>query len=189
MRTQLLSLCAIFMAGCASAPVAEDAPRAVDSAMQQTREGFAEAALSPLEDFNLRREDIPDILARLDSPYGLPDPVNCILIRDEVIALTAVLGPDSDIPPPDEDDPDHAQWVADQSSDAALDVIADQATGWIPFRGLLREATGANDHESRVRRAYTLGHQRRAYLKGVGQQLGCPWPAAPLGRIILPEGD
>ena len=159
---------------------------AADSAVRQTGEGLADAALSPLEDLNLRREDIPERLSRLETPYGLPAGAgtDCDVIAAEVYRLTAVLGEDDDIPPPeDEEDEDTAQWAADRSSDAALGAVASEARGFIPFRGLVREATGASAHARRMARAYRLGAERRAYLKGYGQAIGCSWPAAPLPSL------
>jgi hypothetical protein len=50
---------------------------------------------------------------------------------------------------------------------------------FIPFRSLVREATGASAHERRLRAAFQAGVARRSYLKGVGAQLGCAPPAAP----------
>ena len=50
---------------------------------------------------------------------------------------------------------------------------------FIPFRSLVREATGASEHERKLRSAFQGGVARRAYLKGVGAQLGCAPPAAP----------
>lgn len=156
---------------------------AAESAVRQTGDGLTDAALSPLEDLNLRRQDIPERLASLDTPYGPPQgaDLSCAVIADEVARLTAVLGEDDDLPSPDdEDDEDRAKWAADKSSDAALGAVASEARGFIPFRGLVRDATGASAHARRVTRAYRLGGERRAYLKGYGQALGCHWPAAPL---------
>ena len=159
---------------------------AADSAVRQTRDGLTDAALSPLEDLNLRRENIPARLAGLDTPYGLTEDQSpdCAMIAEAVSQLTSVLGEDDDLPAPDDDDDeDRAQWAADRSSDAALGAVASEARGFIPFRGLVRDATGASAHARRVARAYRLGGERRAYLKGYGQALGCNWPAAPLRQI------
>ncbi len=188
----LAMFCLFAATGCAtngasSSEDATDMSEAAESAVRQTGDGLTDAALSPLEDLNLRREDIPERLASLDTPYGLPQggELNCVAIADEVSRLTAVLGEDDDLPPPDEerDDEDRAKWAADKSSDAALGAVASEARDFIPFRGLVRDATGASAHSRRVTRAYRLGGERRAYLKGYGQAIGCHWPAAPLQDI------
>lgn len=158
---------------------------AADSAVRQTGEGLGDAALSPLEDLNLRRDPIPERLAALQTPYRLPDGAksDCETIADAVSHLTAVLGPDDDIPPPEDEEEDTAEWAAEKSSDAALGAVSSQARSFIPFRGLVRDATGASAHQRRLSRAYRLGAERRAYLKGYGEAIGCSWPAAPLPQI------
>ena len=136
-------LLAVFLCACASQ--GHTGPgEAADSAAQRTSDGLADAALSPLEDLNLRREDIPPVLAKLETTYGLPDAADCQAIADEVTRLTAVLGQDNDIPPPEDEDEDHGQWAADKSSEATLGAVESSARGFIPFRGLVREVTGAN---------------------------------------------
>ena len=171
-----LTCFALLLAGCSTT---EDTGAAAGRAIETTGGGLTNAALSPLEDLNLRKEDIPPILANLDWPYEPPNPASCEQIEREVIDLSSVLGPDVDFPPP-EDERSRVDWVADEGADAALDFVASEARGFIPFRGLVREATGANDHAARVMRAFRMGQARRAFLKGVGASLKCQWPAAPL---------
>lgn len=179
-------LLALSLAACASQGHT-GASEATSSAVEQTGDGLADAALSPLEDLNLKREEIPPILAALETAYGLPENVTCEMIESEVAHLTTVLGPDSDVPPPDEDDEDYGQWAADKSSEAALGAVESSARGFIPFRGLVREVTGANSYSRKLARAYSLGLARRAFLKGYGQSMGCAWPAAPLEDVTLEE--
>ena len=57
---------------------------------------------------------------------------------------------------------------------------------FIPFRSIVREATGASAHERKLRAAFERGVARRAYLKGVGAQLGCAPPAAPEPNAGVP---
>ncbi|MEO0465208.1 MAG: hypothetical protein AAF216_01595 [Pseudomonadota bacterium] len=142
-------------------------------------DSLTDAALSPFEDLNLRQEEIPPVLAALDWPYDPPEPATCATIETDVIQLSAALGQDIDFPPPD-DERSRAEWATEEGTDAALGFVASEARGFIPFRGIVREATGANDYADRVARAIMLGHARRAYLKGIGASLGCDWPAAPL---------
>ncbi|MEM7768281.1 MAG: hypothetical protein AAF253_12450 [Pseudomonadota bacterium] len=166
---------------------ASTAGEAAGSAVDQTRDGFADAALSPLEDLNLKREPIPPNLKPLKSPYSSAHDMSCAEIANAVLALDADLGRDWDAPPPEEDNESRAEWAANQSSDAALGAIASQARGFIPFRGLVREATGAESHADRVVRAYQLGRERRAFLQGAGLPKGCLPPAAPWPND--PEAD
>lgn len=146
-------------------------------AAAQTRDGFADAAAAPLEDFNLRRREIPQVLAKLKSPYGPPSEMTCAAILLDIAELDGVLGLDWDSGAPDERL--NTEVLADEASNAALDAVRNVSTGWIPFRGLVRQATGAQSHEKKYNQAFKIGAQRRAYLKGYGQALDCPVPAQP----------
>ena len=75
----------------------------------------------------------------------------------------------------------------DAASDAALDTIASEASSLIPFRSLVRRASGAYAYQKKYNLAYKIGAQRRAYLKGIGLARGCPPPARP--NPIEPEPD
>ena len=150
---------------------------AAGSTYSQTRDGFTDAALSPLEDLNLRRDEIPPVLVNIKSPYDLPTDLTCRDIKQLIGQLDKVLGPDWDTPVPDERL--RTEKLADSASEATLGAIASEARGFIPFRSLVRKATGADSHEKRYNQAYKIGAQRRAYLKGVGLAKGCPAPARP----------
>ena len=150
---------------------------AASGAASQTRDGFAGAASAPLDDFNLRRREIPQVLAKLKAPYGPPGEITCAGILMDVAELDAVLGLDWDSGTPDERL--DTEVLADEAADAALNAVRNVSTGWIPFRGLVRQATGAESHEKKYNQAFKIGAQRRAYLKGYGQALGCPIPAQP----------
>jgi len=169
----------LLASACASSGM--DAGEAANRAVDQTSSGLGDAALSPLEDLNLRRDPIPPELEQLETPYGALTAESCAAIARDVQELTALLGPDDDLPPADDEaEEDRARWAADRSSEAALDAVASQARSVIPFRSLVRDATGASAHARKLANAYRLGMERRAYLKGYGQALGCSWPAAPL---------
>jgi len=150
---------------------------AAGSAYSQTRDGLGDAALSPLEDLNLRREPIPEILKGVQSPYDLPEVLSCEDILKRLAQLDAVLGPDWDTPVPDERL--RTEKLADSASDATLGAIASEARGLIPFRGIVRKATGAESYEKKYNTAYKIGAQQRAYLKGMGLAKDCPLPARP----------
>lgn len=150
---------------------------AAGDAAIQTRDGLADAAAAPLSDLNLRRREIPQLLAGMASPYGPDEEMSCARIAMDIVELDAVLGRDWDSGAPDERL--NSEILADEAADAALDTVRNVSTGWIPFRGLLRQATGAQSHEKKYNQAFKIGAQRRAYLKGYGQALGCDLPAEP----------
>ncbi|KCZ83698.1 hypothetical protein HAD_13889 [Hyphomonas adhaerens MHS-3] len=188
----------LLAAACASSP--EPAPRenpagsdgvvqntetAAGSAYTQTKNGLPGAAMSPLEDLNLKRDPIPPILQDIKSPYDVPEDISCSEITLILAELDAALGPDWDTENPDERL--RTEKLADEASDAALDTISSTASSLIPFRSLVRRATGAYAYQKKYNRAYKLGAQRRAYLKGVGLARGCPPPARP--NPEAPEPD
>ena len=49
----------------------------------------------------------------------------------------------------------------------------------IPFRGLIRELSGANAQERAVQAAIQAGLARRGFLKGLGAARRCQYPAGP----------
>ena len=58
--------------------------------------------------------------------------------------------------------------------------VAQSVVGsFIPFRGIIREISGANKHEDELQDAIVAGMMRRAFLKGMGLKLGCAYPARP----------
>lgn len=159
---------------------------ATNSAMEKTREGLPDAALSPLEDFNLRRDEIPPILQDMKSPYELSPMLTCEQVEGQLAKLDLVLGPDWDTPNPDERL--RTEVLADSAAEATLSALASEARGFIPFRGLIRKATGAESHEKKYNKAFKIGAQQRAYLKGYGLAKGCPPPARP-DFLVIPEID
>jgi len=120
---------------------------------------------APFRDTNLMKEKIPPLLEQASAdPYSLAGVRNCAQFRNAVTALDQVLGADVDQLKPKE-----GQSV----DEAALDVTEDLATGFIPFRGVIRRVSGAAAHEKKVRAAIYAGGLRRAYLKGMARGRGC----------------
>ncbi len=159
----------------------------VDTAKTRARDGIGDATLQPLTDLNIRREEIPEVLRNMRTPYG-PVPIGCDPIAAEVTTLTDILGPDSDAPSIDEDDPtlseEAGEEIGEEVADYALDTVRGFTSDAIPFRSVVRRATGAKKHDKRVRQAYEKGLRRRSYLKGIGMQRGCLPPASPEIQIF-----
>lgn len=178
----LLACLALFLCACVSKPKApsegEALPdNATQKAMDRTSDGLGSAAAAPLTDFNLRREKIPALLKTIRNPYAVSPAIRCEEIANRVEALNAVLGRDWDIPPPDKDSLE--ERAADGASTAFLDAVASEASGLIPYRGLVRTVSGANRHAKKVRKAYERGSHQRTFLKGIGLMKGCLGAAAP----------
>lgn len=128
-----------------------------------------EVAKTPLRDLNIDGRDIPDVLATAArDPYAMAGLNTCDALVTRIAALDTVLGADYDIAQSD---------GGDRLSEGR---IGQSVVGSIvPFRGIVREVTGAASNDRALRAAYTAGMVQRAFLKGVGLGRGCEYPARP----------
>ncbi|WP_143435509.1 hypothetical protein [Henriciella aquimarina] len=165
----------LLLASCANKPASE----ATSTAVSETRAGFADAAMTPLEDLNLKRDQIPDALQSVGNPYKVPADITCAEIEAQIITLNAVLGPDWDTPEDDGDDPTLSQRAGGAASDGVLGTVASEAGGIMPYRGWIRQLTGAKAHQKKIESAYERGSHRRTYLKALGLMKGCDPVAVP----------
>lgn len=149
------------------------------------KEGVPGAVEAPLEDVNVIRTQIPPILLRAEeAPYARPDPPSCANISSNVSALEDALGDDFDVREPD--DASLNEKRGRQAGETMVAVLRDTTTDFIPLRSWVRRLSGAQRHANEVRAAVYAGRVRRAYLKGLGEALGCRYPAAPKGASPLP---
>jgi hypothetical protein len=130
--------------------------------------GAKDVAQTPLKDLNLRKDPIPEVLLRaVDAPYSVDGLSKCSHYVAAVEELDAVLGIDFDVASPE-----------DRRISAGR--VAQSIVGsFIPFRGVVREVSGAAKHERDFQEAILHGMMRRAFLKGMGLKLGCEYPARP----------
>jgi hypothetical protein len=169
---------ALTLAGCASP----------DTAKGAAKEGIQlqKAVEAPLADLNLVQEKIPAVLeAAIKAPYALPSQRDCAALANEVRGLDGALGADLDTPPTAAN-PGLVERGSNMVGDAANDALKGAAESVIPFRGWVRRLDGAERHSKAVAAAIAAGSVRRAFLKGVGQTLGCEAPAAPLQALAAP---
>jgi len=140
---------------------------------------LAEAAQIPLSDANLVKVTIPDALLRaVADPYDPRGMGECRAIATEISRLDDALGPDADAWSGPDTRSDVAR-TADTAQNAAMTVVREGVRSAIPFRGWLRQISGAARAEREVEQAIIAGATRRGYLKGVGMRLNCPPPASP----------
>lgn len=127
-----------------------------------------DVARTPLEDFNIDSDDIPDVLVvAARDPYASNGLSSCNAIVAEIALLDRALGADFDI-------------AETQERGISRGRVAQSVVGsFIPFRGIVREVSGANARRNEVNMAITSGMVRRGFLKGLGQQRGCSYPARP----------
>ena len=154
-----------------------NAGASISSGTQTFNAGVGSAVQAPLEDLNLKREDIPPVLLEAQAaPYAATGLGRCGAIAAEVARLDEALGPDIDDPAASD-----VPTIDQQAAGAALEAVRDTATDFIPFRSWVRRLSGAAQHSREVQSAIRAGLARRAFLKGVGMQRSCAPPAAPYG--------
>lgn len=172
----LVGACGL-LAACNGGLSMSGANSSIASGTQTFNAGVGDAVQAPLEDFNLRREDIPAVLnAAVGNPYSIGGLTQCSALSAEIERLDEALGPDMDVPSSGE-----GVAVDQQAAGLALNVVRDTATDFIPFRSWVRRLSGAAQHSQAVQTAVRSGLVRRAFLKGVGMQRNCAPPAAPYG--------
>lgn len=155
----------------AGAALALSACATVPASTGERASRLGTAAAQPLRDLNLAREDpAPALAAASRSPYAPPVPADCPTINLEIGVLTAALGPDLDDQAFDTQGPGMAQELVEG---AIRDLVG------LPYRGVVRRITGADARDRIARKAVLAGYVRRAWLRGLAANLGCPAPAPP----------
>ncbi len=146
----------------------DEEPRQVNDDTVTARD----VAITPIEDLNLENDEIPPLLlAAQADPYAYKGFKRCNQYTAAITELDQVLGPDFDLTQPDE--------RALSAGGVAKSVVG----ALIPFRGVIRELSGANKHQRQFQDAIMAGVMRRAFLKGMGLKLGCKYPARPADEV------
>ncbi|MBI3368462.1 MAG: hypothetical protein HY021_08485 [Burkholderiales bacterium] len=167
--TFVVSALALVLTACATSDSARPATGS------PTGSAIGDTAVTPLNDLNLVRGDIPaPLLTAQKAPYAMPATRSCDAVSAEVLALDSVLGPDLDVPPQANN-----PGLIERGGDAATGALRGAAEGLVPFRGWVRKLSGAERYSREVAAAIAAGTVRRSFLKGLGQALDCKAPAAP----------
>lgn len=157
------------VSGCAALAMAMAIPvQAQDRPITDRQPDAKDVVTTPLTDLNLRKGEIPPLLQRaVDTPYDLTGLGSCSALIAEVERFDIMLGDDFDLPEQD-------------MGGLSAGSVGKMAVGsLIPFRGLIREISGARKEEQKLETAIRAGLARRGFLKGVGAQRGCAYPARP----------
>lgn len=161
----------IVLAGLASGAMLSASPAMAQDdggSLRGSDGNVMDVAKTPVTDLNLDKKEIPQVLIdATQKPYDLTGLKTCKQMQGAILELAQYIGPDLDLP----------QEERDRIS--ALSVAKWFVTSFIPFRGLIREISGANDHQKKVQAAIQAGIARRSFLKGIGSTKGCAYPAAP----------
>lgn len=119
----------------------------------------------PIKDVGLMRENPPEVLRDAQkAPYTLAGIRTCADLQRAVSELDLVLGPDVD--------------AVDEQGDALPTRLAEAGAksivnALIPFRGVIREASGAAEADRKFRIMVASAMARRGWLKGVAHQRKC----------------
>lgn len=119
----------------------------------------------PVKDVGLMRENPPEILKDAQkAPYSLAGIKSCKDLQRAINDLYPVLGPDVDAVD------DQGDALSERLAEAGVKSVVNSL---IPFRGLVREATGAAEADRKFRMMVAAGMARRGYLKGVAYDRKC----------------
>lgn len=134
----------------------------------QTADPVGAALQQPMRDLSLLQEAPPPsaLIKAAAGPYVTEGLRDCPAIARELAALDEVLGRDIDGP----------VAAGDSSSHLAAGVIGE--VFGLPFRGVVRQISGAQQRDTARQTAVLAGMVRRAFLKGRAS-LACPQP--PVG--------
>lgn len=162
----ILTAAAVLMASAAQAQVKPPAkPDEPAGRWGEAGKKAMDIGTQPVRDVGLSKRDIPPVLAKaFEDPYSLKGLKSCQALAGEVRALNAVLGPDYVV------GAEYAENRAGKLAEAGGKTIINSI---IPFRGLVREVTGAAPADRQMNAAVDAGLARRGFLRGVHLKQGC----------------
>lgn len=115
----------------------------------------------PVRDVGIDKKDVPAALAEAaDDPYSLDQSRTCAQLTNAIRALNEELGPDFGA------EPGKKPSLLKAGSAAVVNTL-------IPFRGIVREVSGAASADRRLAAATQAGIARRGFLRGVYTARNC----------------
>jgi hypothetical protein len=131
----------------------------------QTLRKAGDIASQPARDVGVDKAQIPPVLQRaVQAPYAMPSNARCTGINASIVELNTVLGPDFGT---------GAQANENRTGKIGEAVGKTIVNSLIPFRGLVREVSGAAPAERRLNAAISTGIARRGFLRGLAKARGC----------------
>ncbi|QKS02277.1 hypothetical protein F9288_19770 [Sphingomonas sp. CL5.1] len=144
---------------------AQDAPRPQEQKGDSTLDEAGKIAARPVHDVGIGNKKVPPVLQRAaNAPYSMRGTASCAQLSGGIAALNNALGPD------------FGETVAvtgtkaGQIAKVAGETVVDTI---IPFRGLVREVSGAAAAQRRMQAATYAGLARRGFLRGIARGKGC----------------
>ena len=131
----------------------------------EVRKKSVDIGTQPARDVGIMKREIPPILVKAqEHPYSLEGMKTCKQLAAEITDLNTVLGPDYVVG--NEVKENRAGKLAEAGGKTVINSI-------IPFRGLVREVTGAAPADRRLNAALDAGSARRGFLRGVHAKQRC----------------
>ncbi|MET0336295.1 MAG: hypothetical protein ABW063_00890 [Caulobacter sp.] len=166
----------ILLAGllCAGHAAAQDdiTPEPKDESEGGLREAVVNVGSQPARDLGMSKRQVPAILQQAAAaPYDVQGLESCEAVAAQRAALDDVLGPDLDGSEPVREN--RGVKLAEAGGRTLVNSI-------IPFRGLIREISGAAPADRRLELMVDAGHARRGFLRGVEAKLECAIPVIDL---------
>jgi len=160
---------AIFAFALLLAPVAafagQDKPQ-TPAKDKDTLDKAGDVVTQPVRDVGIEKTKIDPMLLQIaKQPYAPAG--SCSAITAELTKLNGALGPDFGAD--SKANEDKAEKLALAGGDALIGSL-------IPFRGLVREVSGAAPAERRKAAAISAGTARRGYLRGIAVSRKCKIP-------------
>lgn len=116
----------------------------------------------PARDVGLAKTKIPPLLVKVaENPYSTAGTATCGQVASAIAALTRVIGPDFSTSPAV-----NKKNYAKMGGAAVINSL-------IPFRGIVREVSGASAAERRKNAAIDAGIARRGFLRGIQSVRKC----------------
>ncbi|GAA0327386.1 hypothetical protein GCM10009087_42060 [Sphingomonas oligophenolica] len=133
-----------------------------DTGKSSTMRDAKDIATQPVRDVGIEKTKIPPLLIEAsDDPYAMRGAGTCRQIASSIGALNGVLGPDFG-----SSGPRRKTSVVKAGGEAVVGSL-------IPFRGVVREISGAAPAERRLQAAITAGFARRGFLRGLQRARKC----------------
>lgn len=140
-----------------------------DADMRSVRDSAGRIVSQPAKDVGAAKTKIPPALVAASAdPYAMKGLGTCKQIAAAFRSMTDVLGPD--FKAGDTKKENKAGKLAEAGGQTVVNSL-------IPFRGLVREVTGAAPAQRRLNRALDAGYARRGFLRGLYTARKCKSPA------------
>lgn len=149
----------------------QDGEDRTEQGHDDTLERAGDIAQQPARDIGIMKKEIPPILQQaVQQPYETPRRPSCQWLRQEHASLDAALGPDFGADTHDNEN------KAGQLAAAGGEMLVNSL---IPFRGVVREISGAAAADRRRLAAMNAGLARRGYIRGMAAARGCAIQVTP----------